>query len=109
MLQNISYSFAYFSPSCLSICVLLFLEEKLLKYSSRPQKKAVTDNRIIVRISHWLTNMILNSVKAGSAPATKARHVNPKENPGLPGSMLEIAVKVNGMVMLNENIPTIAI
>jgi hypothetical protein len=44
----------------------------------------------------------------GRTPLINASVVKPKEKPGLPGSVFEIATKVIGIVKLKRNIPTIA-
>lgn len=48
-------------------------------------------------------------LNVGNAPIIKAKHVIPNAKPGRPGNIFEIATKVIGIVILNKNIPIIAI
>jgi len=49
----------------------------------------------------------LKEVNVIIAPMIKARQVNPNENPGYPGRVLEIATRVIGIVILKKKIPII--
>ena len=50
---------------------------------------------------------LLGLKQLGITPIKMAKVVNPKEKPGLPGSMLEIVTNVTGIVKLKRNIPKI--
>ena len=72
-----------------------------------PTYKVAAEIKITDKITTFCLNRPLRETYVGITPIIKARVVRPKEKPGLPGNILEIATKVIGMVMLNKNIPVI--
>ena len=55
-----------------------------------------------------LMNRLSSPMNVGNAPTISAKHVMPKEKPGRPGKILDIATKVTGMVILKRNMPATA-
>ena len=62
---------------------------------------------IVKRIIQEIFKMPFRLVNTGNAPAISDRVVSPKEKPGFPCKVLEIATRVIGIVILNRKIPKI--
>lgn len=73
-----------------------------------PDNRATEDTRIIVHIIGGSLNIGFSPINTGYAPVSRARQVNPKAKPGLPGRIFDNATSVTGIVILNRNRPGIA-
>ena len=65
-------------------------------------------NITVMKINQLFISVTLTVVKLGNAPIKRARVVNPKAKPALPGKTFAKTARVTGIVMLNINTPIIA-